>query len=237
MATAGVERVVPGAHEVQNPKEVSMSASRWVSIAPITAGGVLLVAGWLGARRGVDEAEFRTVKERPVDVSVSPVTTGGEGDGQVPGEISTPEPADAGIDRPEAADVPPEDVETIWKEISHLAGRGETLPDLQSRRSLVMKVTVKSLGLQGGEEGRFETTALSAVDSINLAWTLRDREIVSLSELLQEGDRESRENEIQTRYEQAKLEAMGRLERALADRGVVAERLKERLGEWVDAMR
>lgn len=211
-------------------------SSRWVYVAPILVGGALLAAAWLGVGRGGDETEFRRVRDRRVDVSTRPTRTSGEVEGLAPGR-SPPEISDVAVHPPEAAGMDPEDVETIWWEIRHLVGRGEDLPDREIRRMRVMKVTVERLGLQGEEKGRFETTALSAVDSINLAWRLRDREIVSLPDLLQGDERELREFEIQTEYEQAKLEAMGRLQRALADRGEVAERLKERLGEWVDAMR
>ena len=105
--------------------------------------------------------------------------------------------------------------------------------DPEAYRQKMMSSTAEYLGLDAGS---FQSVAVLSLCAIREAWKLRDAEVLSLSEFLEGAEREQREREIQDRYEAAKRQASDRLE-ALLGTTARHEEFRNRLGEWIDAVR
>jgi hypothetical protein len=120
----------------------------------------------------------------------------------------------------------------FWEDLgTHRETRSKTDPE--AYRLKMMSSTAEYLGL---DAGAFQSVALLSLGAIRDAWRVRDAEVLSLSEFLEREERERREQEIQDRYEAAKREASDRLVSML---GTTArhEEFRNRLGEWIDAVR
>jgi hypothetical protein len=96
--------------------------------------------------------------------------------------------------------------------------------------------TAEYLELDPSRAGVFQSVALQTLTAIQDAWRVRDSEVLSLPASDDAEERDQREQEIQERYETAKRKASGRLESLL---GTTAchEQFRQKLGEWIDAVR
>ena len=108
--------------------------------------------------------------------------------------------------------------------------------DPEAYRQKMMSSTAEYLGLDPAGADEFRSVAVLSLAAIRDAWKVRDAEVLGLSEFLEAGERERREQEIQDRYEAAKRQASDRLVSLL---GTTArhEEFRHRLGEWIDAVR
>jgi len=103
------------------------------------------------------------------------------------------------------------------------------------RREMIVR-TAEYLELDPSRVGVFQGVAVQSLTAIQAAWRVRDAEVLSLPASVDAKERDQREQEIQERYETAKRQASDRLESLL---GTTArhERFRQKLGEWIDAVR
>lgn len=144
----------------------------------------------------------------------------------VPEERPAPAPA-----RPVASFTTPPPA-PFWEDLgAHRESRSAADPE--AYRQKMMSGAAEYLGLDAGE---FRSVAVLSLIAIRDAWKVRDAEVLSLSEFLEGEERERREQEIQDRYEAAKRQASDRLE-AMLGTSARHQEFRDRLGEWIDAVR
>jgi hypothetical protein len=99
-----------------------------------------------------------------------------------------------------------------------------------------MSRTTQYLGLDPSRSTVFEGAAIQALTEIEIAWKAREASVMSLPAFLSFEERVRTEQEFQERYEVAKRRASDRLESLL---GTTAchEQFRQKLGEWIDAVR
>ena len=119
-----------------------------------------------------------------------------------------------------------------WEKVGTL----RKAPDTENQRSRVMVLTTEHLGLEGLEAAGFEQAAAQTTLEIRKAWEIRNEAIVVLPEWLNGEERAENERRIQDRYEAAKEEASGRVV-SLLENNPLHDRFRQRLGEWIDAIR
>ncbi len=125
----------------------------------------------------------------------------------------------------------------FWGEVGSLL---ETRPSLgeQGHRTAVLEATSRYLGLDRSEAQGFAAVARQAALEIEHAWQIREQGWMAASSnaTLTSELRERMEQELQELYEGRKGEAMARVETFLQG-NPRSHRLRERLPEWMDALR
>jgi len=106
----------------------------------------------------------------------------------------------------------------------------------EAHRGRVMVLTTEYLGLDPVRATAFEENAALATREIADAWKARNESIEALPEGLTAGERAERERQIQQRYEKAKEQSSGRVVSLLGS-NPRHDRFRQKLGEWIDAMR
>ena len=107
-----------------------------------------------------------------------------------------------------------------------------------AEREVILRWTEDFLGLSPEEARAFRSAALSAVENVDRAWEVREAGWIAVSSSAASDPQllARLEEEIQFRYESEKERALQRLAARLGG-GERSERLRERLEEWIDAVR
>jgi hypothetical protein len=125
--------------------------------------------------------------------------------------------------------------EKFWNDLAATLELRRTLGPVEYQEKITA-VTAEYLGLDPAQAAAFRTTMAAATAEIRQAWATRDQAILTLPAWLTEGERSEKEQRIQEGYEEAKRQALGRVEALLADT-LPHQRLRSRLEEWIDAAR
>jgi hypothetical protein len=222
-----------------------------------TAMGVVLVLSAM-MRQTAPEKESRSNPSgplgRPAAVAPTPERAKESGVPRVGLGDESPVPASGPALAPKAGDKGPRSVlptrdlsdlarrkalrraeEEYWEDLGLLQEERLTVTPETHRGRVLMRTTVY-LGLEPALATAFEETAARSTQEIAEAWKARNEAIVGLPEGLSADERAQKEHQIQQRYETAKEQSSSRVV-AFLGTNPRHDRFRQRLGEWIDAMR
>ena len=125
--------------------------------------------------------------------------------------------------------------EAFWNDLAAILELRRTLEPATYQEKLA-EITKDYLGLDPSQAAAFRTTAAATTAEIRQAWATRDQAILALPAWLPEGERSKKEQSIQERYQEAKRQALTRVEALLGD-VPRHQRFRSKLDEWIDAAR
>jgi len=165
----------------------------------------------------------------------------------LPAAVNTGEPP---ATRPADTSAPPETVArteagprnaepeaVFWEEVGSLLEARPSLGEEGQRKS-ILEATSRYLGLDRTQAQVFEAVTRQAIQEIESSWQMREVGwlAVSANVTLDAELREQAERDVQERYETGKKQALARIEAVLGS-GPRSALLRERLEEWMDAVR
>jgi hypothetical protein len=125
--------------------------------------------------------------------------------------------------------------ERFWDDLSRIL-EDRPYVDPATYQERLAGITAEYLGLDQGRAAAFKATTAVLRAELRQAWSSRDDALLRLPGGLSAAERNEREEQIQERYEDAKRQALGRVEALLRD-SAREQRFRSKLEEWVDAVR